>query len=67
MVKQNLREFKREWRVRAAQKQSRSDWATTDVTLKGEKKHKVTAEDALSPGSLVKLALGERFKSVDVT
>ncbi|KAL9986486.1 hypothetical protein ACROYT_G000641 [Oculina patagonica] len=46
---------------------TKSDWATTEVVLQGDKKKKTEAdEEALSPGSIVKLALGERFKSVNV-
>lgn len=67
MVKESLDGFKRQWRAWAAQKLSKSDWATTDVISKGrEKKNKQTVAEVLSPGSMVELALGERFKSVHI-
>lgn len=67
MVELSLDVFERQWRVRAALRQSKSDWATTDVIRKGgERKTKETDEEALSPGSIVKIALGERFRSVEV-
>jgi len=67
MVKQDLDGFERQWRVRAAQTLSKSVWATTDVIFKGKenKKNYIVAE-GLSPGTIVKFALGKRFKSVDV-
>ncbi|XP_020600874.1 uncharacterized protein LOC110040028 [Orbicella faveolata] len=67
MVNQDLDGFKRQWRTWAAQKLSKSDWATTDVISTGrEKKNKQTAAEVLSPGPIVELALGERFKSVHI-
>ncbi|KAJ7380280.1 hypothetical protein OS493_010996 [Desmophyllum pertusum] len=67
MVKESLDGFKRLWRERAAQRRSKSDWSSTDVVSKGgERKKTDVDEEALSPGSIVKVALGERFKSVDV-
>ena len=67
MVKQDLDGFKRQWQAWAAQKLSKSDWATTDVdSTGGEKKNKQTVAEVLSPGSIVELALGERFESVHI-
>ena len=67
MVNQDLDGFKRQWRAWAAQKLSNSDWATTDIISKGiEKEKKQTVAEVLSPGSIVELALGERFKSVHI-
>lgn len=67
MVKQSLNDFKSQWRERAAQRGSKLDWATTDVVSKGKgMKKNETDGEALSPGSIVKLALGKRFKSVHV-
>ncbi len=67
MVKESAVGLKRQWRERAAHRRTKSDWATTEVVSKRtEKKKKKTDEEALSPGSILKLALGERFKSADV-
>ena len=67
MVKQDLDGFKRQWRTWAAQKLSKSDWATTEVISSGrEKKNKQNVAEVFSPGSIVELALGERFKSVHI-
>ena len=65
MVKQDLNGFKRQWREWAAQKLSKSDWDSTEVISTGrERKNKQTVAEVLLPGSIVQLALGERFKSV---
>ena len=67
MVKQSFHGFKRQWRERAAHMRTKTDWASTDVVLKGEaKKTKKKDEEAIFPGSIVKIALGERFKFADV-
>ncbi len=67
MVKQSFDSFKSEWKKRAAHRRTKSDWATTDVLSKGRGKLKEDVdEEALSPGSIVRLALGERFKSAHV-
>jgi len=67
MVNRSLKDFKQQWRERSLQRRSQSDWATTDVFPKGEgKKKKGIKEEALFPGSVMKLALGERFRSVGV-
>ena len=67
MVNQDLDGFKRQWRAWGAQKLSKSDWATTDVFSKGkEKNKKQTIAEVLSSGSIVELALGERYKSVHI-
>ena len=67
MVKDSLDRFKRQWRERATQRRSKLDWATTEVVpIGGETKRKEIDEEELLPGSTVKLALGERFKSVHV-
>ena len=64
MVKTSLNEFQEMWRKRAKERRTVLDWATTD-TGKTRKK-KVTDEEALSPGSVVKVALGEKFKSLNI-
>ncbi len=67
MVNGSRSRFKSQWQERAAHRRTESDWATTEVVLQGDKKKKTEAdEEALSPGSIMKLALGERFKSVDL-
>ena len=67
MVNQSLQDFKQQWRERSLQRRSQSDWATTNVFPKGEGKKKTgITEEALFPGSVMKLALGERFRSVGV-
>lgn len=67
MVNQSLKDFKQQWRQRSLQRRSRSDWATTDVDPRGGGKKKTGInEEALFPGSVMKLALGERFRSVGV-
>ena len=63
MVKASLNRFQRLWKKRAAERRTILDWATTDVFGKPKKE---TDEEALSPGSVVKVALGERFRSVSV-
>ena len=55
--------FRSLWRERAVERRTISDWATTEVVGKFKKE---TDEEALSPGSVVKLALGERLRSVNV-
>ena len=66
-MKESLERLKRQWEERAAHRRTKSDWATTDVVPKGKERMKDHIdEEALSPGSIVKLALGERFESVDV-
>ena len=54
------------WRKRAQERRTRLDWAMTEIVGKRQKLMKQTDEEALSPGSVVKVALGEGFKSVDV-
>ena len=67
MVNRSLKDFKQQWRERSLQRRSQSDWATTDVFPRGEIKNKTgIEEEALFPGSVMKLALGERFRSVGV-
>ncbi|KAL9986524.1 hypothetical protein ACROYT_G000688 [Oculina patagonica] len=67
MVKESLNGLKRQWRERAAHRRTKTDWATTEVVPKGKEKMKEDIdEEALSPGSIVKLALGERFRSAQV-
>ncbi len=67
MVKQSFDSFKSRWQERAAHRRTKLDWATTDVFPKGRgKKKQEIDEEALSPGSIVKLALGESFRSADV-
>lgn len=67
MVKDSFDSFKRLWLERAAERQSKLDWATTDIISKFENVLKTeTDEEELSPGSVVKVALGERVRSVNV-
>ncbi|KAL9986494.1 hypothetical protein ACROYT_G000653 [Oculina patagonica] len=67
MVKQSFDSFKSQWQERAAYRRTKLDWATTDVFSQGRgKKKKDIAEEALLPGSITKLALGESFRSADV-
>lgn len=67
MVKDSFDSFKRLWLERAAERQSKLDWATTDVISKfGNLLKTETDEEELSPGSVVKVALGERVRSVNV-
>ena len=68
MVNQSLKVFKQQWRERSLQRRSGSDWATTDVVPRGggKKKTGIINEEAIFPGSIMKLALGERFRSVGV-
>ena len=67
MVNRSLKDFKQQWRERSLERRSQSDWATTDVATRGgEKKKTGIKEEALFPGSVMKLALGERFRSVGV-
>ena len=67
LVNRSLMDFKQQWRERSLQRRSQSDWETTDVAPRGGGKKKTgIKEEALFPGSVMKLALGERFKSVGV-
>ena len=67
MVNRSLKDFKHQWKERSLQRRSQSDWATTDVFPRGQGKKKTgTKEEALFPGSVMKVALGERFRSVGV-
>lgn len=67
MVKDSFDSFKRLWLERAAERQSKLDWATTDIISKfGNVLKTETDEEELSPGSVVKVALGERVRSVNV-
>ena len=63
MVKASLNTFQGLWRKRAEERRTILDWATTDVFGRPKKE---TDEEALSPGAVVKVALGERFRSVNV-
>ena len=66
-MKDSLDSFKRLWLERAAERQSKLDWATTDILSKfGNVLKTETDEEELSPGSVVKVALGERVRSVNV-
>lgn len=64
MVNQGLNEFKKLWRERA--KQTKLYWASTEVVTRVGKKKKEIDEEGISPGSIVRVALGEHFKSVHV-
>lgn len=64
MVKTSLNEFQEMWRKRAKERRTVLDWATTDTDK--TRKKKVADEEALSPGSVVKVALGEKFKSLNI-
>lgn len=66
MVRTSLKNFQKNWVERAKDKQTMLDWTTTDFVHKKQKLKKESDEEALSPGSVVKVALGEEFKSVKV-
>lgn len=61
MVKQGLAEFERLWKERAEEGRSKLNWTTADDDSKGGG----ADEESLSPGSVVRVALKERFKFVD--
>ena len=67
-MNESLSGFNRHWKERAAHRRAKSDWATIDVVPQEEKKKRKeeTDEEAISAGSIVKIALCERFKSVNV-
>ena len=66
MVNRSLDRLKSLWQERAAEGRSMSDWATTSVHHKegNVKEDQAFAEEGLSPKSIVRIALGERFQSV---
>lgn len=66
MVRTSLKNFQKKWVERAKDKRTMLDWTTTGLVHKGQKLKKESDEEALSPGSVVKVALGEKFKSVKV-
>ena len=68
MVNRSLDRLKSLWQERAAEGRSISDWATTSVHHKegNVKEDQVFAEEGLSPKSIVRVALGERFQSVNL-
>ena len=67
MVRDSVDNFKRMWRERAAHRGSQTDWITTEVLTKGGESFKREIDEkVLMPGSIVKVALGERVRSVSV-
>ena len=64
MVNQDLNEFKNRWQERA--KQTKLYWASTEQLSRVGEKKKETDEEGISPGSIVRVALGEHFKSIEV-
>lgn len=58
-MKKSLHEFHELWRKRATDNQTIVDWGTTDTN----KVNKATEAEALSPGSVAKVAIGEHFQS----
>ena len=66
-MKHSYDRFNGLWQERAVHRRSKLDWATTDVVPRGRgKKKQEIDEEALSPGSIMRLALGEGFKSAHV-
>lgn len=66
MVRTSLKNFQKKWVERAKDKRTMLDWTITGLVHKGQKLKKESDEEAISPGSVVKVALGEKFKSVKV-
>lgn len=66
MVRTSFKNFQKKWVERAKDRRIMLDWTTTGLVHKGHKLKKESDEEALSPGSVVKVALGEKFKSVKV-
>lgn len=62
ILRLKITEFERLWKERAEEGRSKLNWTTTDVDSKGGG----ADEESLSPGSVVRVALEERFKFVDV-
>lgn len=62
ILRLKIAEFERLWKERAEEGRSKLNWTTTDVDSKGGG----ADEESLSPGSVVRVALEERFKFVDV-
>ena len=70
MVRDSMDSFKSLWQERAAQRRSKSDWATTEVLSRpnnGRNERKEVDEEVLTPGSIIKVAIGERVPHVYVT
>ena len=66
MVKKDSKRFTKSWRQWAADvKTKSSEWKTTEVTHKN-KVSKKFEEEAISPGSVVKLALKGDFRRVKI-
>ena len=67
MVRDSTDSFKSKWHERAAQRRSKTEWATTEVFFNGNAINiNETDEEVLTPGSVSKVALGEQFRSVNV-
>lgn len=67
MVRDSMDSFKSLWQERASQRRSKSDWATTEVLSKpnnGRNERKEVDEEVLTPGSIIKVAIGERVQSI---
>ncbi len=45
MVNESRSRFKSQWQERAAHRRTKSDWATTEVVLQGDKKKKTEADE----------------------
>lgn len=59
--------FKSLWQERAAQRRSKSEWATTEVLSRpnNERNERKEVDEAvLTPGSIIKVAIGERVQSI---
>ena len=66
-VREDVHIFKRLWKERAAERRTKSDWASTEVLSEvGKLPPKEIDEEVLTPGSVVSVAIGEYVRSVDV-
>ena len=66
-VREDVDIFKRLWKERAAERRTKSDWASTEVLSEvGKLPRKEIDEKVLTPGSVVSVAIGENVRSVDV-
>lgn len=66
----NLPEFNKEWQDLHKETKDRAEWTTEQILILTEKKQDASntryAEEALRPGSSVKVALGNRFSRVSI-
>ena len=66
-VREDVDIFKRLWKERAAERRTKSDWASTEVLSEvGKLPRKEIDEKVLTPGSVVSVAIGENVRSVDL-